>query len=199
MSGQVGVSLRKRPPSHDTGSVRLHFRFRIPLLAEHVRLQLVHGRLYFGVFRHIHEAVGIEVREADGTYLSVPHGFLHSPPRARIVAERLVDKQQVDVVGAQLAERFIDATGGFFLSGIGNPYFRREEQFAARHTAFGDRCAHALFIVIRLRRVNQPITCADGIKYATLALFERYLKHSISQYRHFDAVIQFYCFHINLF
>ena len=106
-----------------TGSVRIHFRFHIPLLAEYVRFHLVHGRFDFGVFRHIHKAVGIEVRETDGTYLSVPHGFLHSPPRARIVAKWLVDKQQVDVVGAQLAERFIDATGGFFLSGIGNPYF----------------------------------------------------------------------------
>ena len=82
--------------------------------------------------------------------------------------------------GTQLAERFVDAAGGLFLSGIGNPDFRRKEQFVAGYIAFGDRCAHALFVIISLRCIYQPITCADGIEHATFAFFGRYLKDTIS-------------------
>ena len=66
------------------------------------------------------------------------------------------------------------------LSGIGNPHFGREKKFITGHAASGDGITHALFVIISLRRVYQPITRADGIEYATLALFGRYLKYTIS-------------------
>ena len=91
-----------------------------------------------------------------------------------------MDKQQVDVIGAQLTERFVDAVGCLFLSGIGNPDFGREKKFITGHAAFCDGITHTLFVIISLRRVYQPITRVDGIEYATLALFGRYLKYTIS-------------------
>ena len=166
---EVVASLGERSPRHDVRAVLLHNLLRFYLLVEYVRLHLIDHRGNLAELRQVDEAVGVEVRHADGTQLACFVGFLHGLPCTVIVVERLVDEQQVDVVGLQFAKRFVD--GGFCLlvSGIGNPDFGDDEQFIARHAAFANGIAHAFLVEIGLCRVDHPIAHADGIHYTPLA------------------------------
>ena len=169
-------------------AVLLHNLLRLYLLVEHVGFHLIDHRRYFAELRQVDEAVRIEVRHADGAELARLVRFLHRPPRAVVVVERLVNEQQVDVVGLQFAQRFVNACLCPLVSGIGNPHLRHDEQFFAGYAAITDSVAYVLLVAVSLCRVNHPVAHADGIPHAPLALRRRYLINSITQNRHFHAV-----------
>ena len=76
-----------------------------------------------------------------------------------------MDKQQVNVIGLQFAERLVDAGLRPLVSGIGNPYLGDDEQVIAGYAAFANGIAHTFLVEIGLRRVDHPIAHADGIHY----------------------------------
>ena len=96
---KVVASFGKRAPRHDVRAILLHNPLRLDLLVENVRLHLIHHRRYLAELGQVDEAVGVEVRHTDGTHLACPVRLFHRPPCAVVVVERLVNEQQVDVVG----------------------------------------------------------------------------------------------------
>ena len=99
---KVIFPLREGPPGHDLGAVFFHVCSRSFLLLEDMGLHLVDRRLDLGEVVDVQEAVWVEVGDADGPHLSAPVCLLHGPVGAVVVAEGLVDQEQVDVVAAQL-------------------------------------------------------------------------------------------------
>ena len=106
---EVVASLGKRSPRHNMCAVLLHNLLRLYLLVEHVGFHLIDHWRYLAELRQVDESVGIEIRHADGSELARLIRFHHRSPRTVIVVERLVNEQQVDVVGLQFAERLVDA------------------------------------------------------------------------------------------
>ena len=92
-----------------------------------------------------------------------------------------MDEQQVDIVGLQLAQALVDAAGGFLLAGVRYPYLCREEQFLAFQSAAFPGAAHALFVLIGLGGIYQPIANAQRIGHTALTLFGRDEEHPVAQ------------------
>ena len=165
------------------------------LLDERVALQLVHHWLDFHIVGKVEETACLEVRNTDGTNLSCAISLFHGSPRAKHVAVGLMDEQQVDIIGLQPAQAFVNTLGGFFFAGIRNPHFCHEEQVLALQSTLAPGIAHALFVLISLGCVYQAITHTQRIAYATFTLVRAHQKHSVAQGWHFNAIIQFNGFH----
>ena len=107
-----------------------------------------------------------------------------------------MDQQQINIIGLQLTQRFIDRCSSTFFPGIGDPYFGRDEQLFTRHAAFTDGITYLFFVEISLCCIDRTITDSNSIRDTTFALFGSYLINTVTQNRHLDAIIQFYCFHM---
>lgn len=160
-----------------------------------MRFNLVDGGLDLGKVLKVEVAVGAEVGNADGTELAGLVEPLHRAVRAVVIAERLVDEQQVEIVGLQLAHRLFDGRLGLFITRVRDPHLGRQEKLLARKAALLQRRAHALFIVIGLRGVDAAVADADGVEHAALRVLGRRLVDAVAQLRHFDAVVQRDIFH----
>ena len=163
---------------------------------------LIDGRYDFHVAGNIDKMVGIEIAHADGAEFSLFVRLFQCAVCAVAVAERLVQKHQVDIVGLQLAQALVDGCPGFFVAVIRNPYFRYEEDLLPADAAFADGIADTFFVVIGLCRVNHAVSDFQCIRYTTLAFGRRHLIDAVAYLRHFDAIVQFYCLHtlcFNLF
>ena len=64
----------------------------------------------------------------------------------------------------------------------------------ARYATFTYGFAYTFLVIVRLCRVDGAIAYADSIQYATFTFLGGYLIYTITQDRHFYAVVQFYCF-----
>ena len=141
--------------------------------------------------------VGVEIRDADGAEFSFLIRLFQCAVCTVSVAERLVQEHQVDIVRLQFTQALVDGSLCLFVAVVGNPYFRHKENFLAVDAAFAHGIAHALLVMVGLRRVNHTIACTEGIRDTTLALGGRYLIDAVTHLWHFNAVVQFYCIHIH--
>ena len=121
----------QRTPCHHLGAELVEHRLDAALLYHCVALQLVDHRLGVDIMREVEETGFLEVAHADGAHLAVFVGLLHRPPRAEHVAVGLVDEQQVDVVGLELAQALVNALGGFLFAGVRDPHLGDEEEVFA--------------------------------------------------------------------
>lgn len=103
-------------------------RFDGGLLDEGIALQLVDHGLHIHIVGEVEEATRLEVAHADGAHLAVAVGTLHGAPGAEDVAVGLMDEQQVDVVGLQLAQALVNAAGGTLFAGVADPHLGDEEE-----------------------------------------------------------------------
>ena len=175
--------------------VLLHDFVGLLLLLEYMGLHLVHSRRYFYKLAQIDEAVGVKVRNADGTHFAGLVGLLHGPIAAIVVVEGLVDQQQINIVGLELAQGLVNGGLGLFIASVGNPHFGGEEQLLPGYAALGNGLAHAFLVVVGLGRVNGAVTHADGVGYTAFALCRVYLIYTIAQLGHLYAVVQCDKFH----
>ena len=128
-----------------------------------MRFHLVHHRLDVAELCQVDETVGVEVRYANGTELASLVCFFHGAVSTVVVVEGLVDEQQVDVVGLQFAEGFVDGSLCLLIPGVGYPHLCHKKQFLARNAALLHRTAHAFLVVVSLRRVYHTVAHAQGI------------------------------------
>ena len=133
----------KGPPGLVLHAVLFHVLVRGLLLMEDVGLHLVDRRRDFGELAQVDQAVGIKVADADGAQLASPVGLLHGAVGAVIVTERLVNQQQIDVVGVQFLQRAVDGGLCLLISGIGYPYFSCDKEFLPRKSALYNRISYA--------------------------------------------------------
>ena len=155
-----------------------------------MRFQLHDGGLDFHVFREIDETRIVKVAQADRSRFPGFAGFFHGAVSAVIIAEGLVDEKQVDVIGPQPSERFVNAARRFFVAGVGNPDFRGDEKLFAGNAAFADGVPDAFFVVVRLRRVDGAVARLQRFRYEAFALFRFDLPDAVADHGHFDAVVQ---------
>ena len=132
----------------------------------------------------------IEVAHTDGSHLALTVSTLHRTISAIVVAKRLMDKQQVDIVALQFFQAFEDAGISLLLACIGNPNLGHDEEFLTRHTTLLDGIAHTLLVMVSLCRINHSIAHADGIEHTTLAFRRTHLIHAIAHLRHLHTIIQ---------
>ena len=98
---QVVLAFREWAPGLDLYPALAHELLVGGALEERVGLDLIDGGDGFVMVDEIDESVAVEVRNADGLGQAVAVELLHRPPGAVVVAERLVDQIQIDVVQAQ--------------------------------------------------------------------------------------------------
>ena len=190
------AALGQRTPRHDARAELLHDALRLPLLVEDVRFDLIDRRDDLHIAGQVDEVVGVEVRNADSPQFSLLVRLLQCAVCTVAVAEGLVQQHQVDVVGLQAAQALVDGGFGLFVTVVGDPHFRHEENLSAVDAAAAHGVAHALFVMVSLRRVNHAVADAQRIRNATLALGGRNLIDAVTHLRHLDAVVQFDRFHI---
>ena len=186
----VVAALGERPPGLQGGVVLGVPGAVVGLLVEDVGLHLVDGRRHLDVLRQIHEPVGEEVGDADGADLAGGQGLLHGAVGAVVVAEGLVDEQQVDVVGAQAAQRAIDGAGGAFLPGVGDPHLGGQEDVLAGQSAGGDGRAHALLVAVGLGGVDVAVADLEGLEHGALGLLRRGQEDAVADLRDVDAIVK---------
>ena len=186
----VVAALGQRPPGLQGGVVLGVPGAVVGLLVEDVGLHLVDGRRHLDVLRQVHEPVGEEVGDADGADLAGGQGLLHGAVGAVVVAEGLVDEQQVDVVGAQAAQGAVDGAGGALLPGVGDPHLGGQEDVLAGQSTGGDGRAHALLVAVGLGGVDVAVADLEGLEHGPLGLLRRGQEDAVADLRDVDAIVQ---------
>ena len=186
---QVVAPLGKRRPCLGLHAVSGHDAGLLRLLAEGMRLDLVHGGHDLVVEDQVDQSVGLEVAHADRTDFPLPVKLLHRPPRAVDVAERLVDQVQVEVVELQPLQRRSECPLGAFVPGILHPELRRDEKFPAGDAAPADGPPHGAFVHIGGCRVDRPVTGRQGFRHAPFANRLVNLVDAEPQHRHLHTVV----------
>ena len=72
---------------------------------------------------------------------------------------------------------------------VSEPNLIHEEDVLATDATLLDGSAHALLVLVGLRRVYHPVAHTQRIAHATFTLFRADLKHSVTQNRHLNAVV----------
>ena len=193
---ELSVALRERRPRHDARVELVEQPLHLTLLRQHVGFQLIHGRKNLVVHGQVGEASAAEIAHAHSTHLPHHQGRFHCAPRTVIVAEGLVHQQEVDVVGAESFQTLVDRSGRFALAGVADPHFGGEKQVLARHAAAANAFAHATFVAIGLRRVDEPVAHFNGIGHTAGRLLIVDLKHAVAQRRHGETIVEFDVLHI---
>ena len=142
------------------------------------------------MLRQVHEPVGEEVGDADGADLAGGQGLLHGAVGAVVVAEGLVDEQQVDVVGAQAAQGAVDGAGGALVPGVGDPHLGGDEDVLAGQSTGGDGRAHALLVAVGLGGVDVAVADLEGLEHGALGLLRRGQEDAVADLRDVDAVVE---------
>jgi hypothetical protein len=79
----------------------------------------------------------------------LPVQFLHGPPGAVVVTERLMDKVQIQVVQAKSLQRPVDSALGTVVARVLQPQLGGDEQVVASEAAGRDRSADRFLIAVR--------------------------------------------------
>ena len=108
--------------------------------------------------REVEETARLEIAHTDGANFSIGVGLLHGPPGPEHVAVSLVDEQQVDVVGLQLAEAFIDGGGSLPFAVVADPDFSHQENLLAGYAGLRNGIAYAFLVEVGLGRVDEAVT-----------------------------------------
>ena len=187
---QVVAPLRERPPRLDSNAALTQQLLIVGALEEGMRLDLVDRRRDLVVLTQIDEPVGIEVRDTDGACEPLLVQLLHRPPRAVVVAERLVDQIQVEVVNPELLKRSLERTSRLLLALMLNPELRRDEQLLARDAARLDPATDGFLVAVRRSRVERLVPGGNRLDDHLLRVLGWNLEDAEAEDRHLDAVVQ---------
>ena len=164
---------------------------RLDLLAEGMRLDLIHCRRRAVVQHQVHDPVGMEVTYADRPNAAGFVEFFHGPPGAVNVAVGLVNQVKVEVIELQPIERALEGEPGFVEAGVGQPQLGGDKNFFAGNAAFGNRPPYRFFVAVGRRRVDEPVADAQRLRDGRLAGSRIiHLIDAEAQHGHRDAVVQ---------
>ena len=156
----------------------------------HLRLQ--HGGLHFADGENFADLRGREVRKADRLDLAGLVGLLHLPVAGNVVARRLVDQKQVDVVSAEALQRLVD---GVVLLVKARPELGLEEDFLTRQAGLLHRSADGLFIYIGVGGVDETVAARQRAFDRSLRLVRRQQEGADAGHGHPDPIVQSCEFH----
>lgn len=101
---------------------------------------------------------GIEIGNANGPDHTLAVSFGQGPIHVQSLGVRLMDEQQVDIVGLQTSQRFFDALPGQFIASPGLTEFRRNKDILPAKAALGYSLADHGFIIIHVSRIDKAVT-----------------------------------------
>lgn len=157
------------PPGFGNNAVLLHQRQGVLLLEEGVKLYLVNGGDHIHRFAQVSQPGGVEIAYADGPERTVPVCFLHGAVGPHIIANRLVNKVQIQIIQAQVVQRTLNRCLRPLIAGVLHPKLCGDEQFLTGNAAFLQSSAYRLFVHIG-GGINQTITGTDSIQHRLLTL-----------------------------
>ena len=120
----------------------------LPLLEEGVGLNLVHGRLHLVVQEEVLQAFVREARHADGAYAALLVQAFGGAPCGVVVAVRLVQQVQVQVVEAELFHRQVEGAQRVVILIVLNPQLGGYEHVLAPQSAVAQCRAHFLLVEV---------------------------------------------------
>ena len=99
----------------------------------------------------------IEIRNANGPDHALEVSFGQGPIHIQSLVVRLMDEQQVDIVGLQPGQRFFDALPGQLITGPGLAQFRRNEDILPAKAAFGHSLADDGLVIVHVGRIDETV------------------------------------------
>jgi hypothetical protein len=185
------LRLSEGRPGFRLYAVVAHEGHALVLLMKGVYLHLVNRRRHVVEHLDVHQAVRLEVADADGAQLAGLVGRFHRTPGAVHVAIGLVDQEQVQMVELQAAQRLVDGLADALEAGVLHPELARDEEVIARHATTTQSFPDSLFVHVGSRGVDQAVARLDGADDAALALRGiGDLEDAEAGDRHPDAVVQ---------
>src|SRR5215207_2279798 len=187
----VVLAFREWCPGFMLNPVGLQEFLGFDLLMERMGFDLVHRRHHFVVHHQVHQPVGLEVADPDGSYRAFPVQLFHGSPSPMHIPEGLVNQVQINMLQLQPLQRPVKRLLGAFVSGIRDPELGGDEQLFSWHTCPLDSGSDDLFIAISSRGIDQTIARTYRVVDASFAFLGiRYLKNAEPQEGHLHTVIE---------
>ena len=187
------VAVTQRVPRHDRRAHRLEVRLERRLRVVGVRLHLHERGLDLGRGDDFFDLVLREVGQAQASDLARLDRPLHRLVRPDVVAHGLVQEQEVDVIGAEPRERFVDCLVRVRVdAGL---ELRDEVNFLAGNAAALHAAPDRLFVHVGVRRIDHAVAVAQRVVDRLLRLIGLHQKGADAAKRGFRAVVQSDVFH----
>ena len=148
--------------------------------------------LHFTNIQNLLDLIFIEIRKSNSLDLSFLVGLFHLAITSNVVSRWLMDQKEIDVIGIQTFESFID---GIVLFIEAWPYFRLKENILTRHSRVFHSAAHSFFIHVSIGCVNEPIAIFERCKHRRLRFVRAEQESPNPSHRHLDPIVQSYIFH----
>ena len=145
-----------------------------------VHLDLHHRRRDRSHVEHLLRLGLVEVRQADRPDLAGRDGLLHGLPRLNVLAIRLVQEQQVQVVGVQTTQRGVDGLAALLIAVILREQFGGDEELTTVDAAALDDAADSLLVEVGVGRVDMAVAGVDGLGQMGLDLGRTHQKHAVA-------------------
>src|SRR5699024_360034 len=129
---------------------------------------------------NIQITVRIEVRHTDSAYLAFIISFFYCTVSSVVIAEWLMDQEQIDIVCLQFFQRLFDRSFCFLVPCVCAPYFCRDEKLLSRKSAFFQGASDPFVISVCLSSINAAVAGLNRFQYAAFCLFRRCLIYSVS-------------------
>lgn len=118
------------------------------LLLEHMCLHLIHRWCDLSKLTKIDKTIWIEIADADSAQLARFESFFHGTISAIIIAERLMNEHEIDIIALQIFQRFVNRRRCFFVACVRHPNLCCKEEFSTRQSATSDRFSNSFFIAV---------------------------------------------------
>ena len=116
------------------------------------------------------EPIGTEVRDADGLGQALAVDLLHRPPLAVIVAERLVDEVEIDVVQPELAQAALGAGPQVVGSQVLHPHLGRDPDLVAVDAGGREPAADLFLVLVHRGGVDVAVAGVQRVGHGLLGL-----------------------------
>ena len=97
-----------------------------------------------------------------------------------------MDKEEVDVVGAQLLERILNGGLGLLIAGVGYPYLACDKNILASYAAVGNSLADGGLVLVGLGRIEETIAHVKGFLNHVFALVAMRQHYAQTDHGHFS-------------
>ena len=172
-------------PLFDHGNSMFNFASRMEMESRQAFLDFADAQNFFDLLL-------VEVGQTDGTDFALLVSLFHQAITGNVITGRLVNEQQVDVVGVQTCQRLVHSIGIGVEAG---PQLGFEENFLPLQAGLLHGAAHGFFVAVGVGGVDQAVAVLQGADAGGLCLVRGQKKCANTGHGHFHAVIESCVFH----
>ena len=152
-------------------------------------LYLIHHRLNTVKGSEIHHSVYIEIRNTDGTDLTLIVQVFQCTVSTVRISERLMQQYQIKIIGLQLSHRLFYGIFSLFIAVMFHPYFGGQEDLLSGNTWLLNSLSYFFLIHIRIGGIDQLVSFFQSSIYRFLCLIRAQEKCSQTCHGHFYAIV----------